>query len=177
MSPDRTFNRVMSFLRADDRPSGGLQILRMDTVVPVTLAQTFAFFADAANLERLTPPWINFRILTPRPIVMREGAVIDYRIALYGLPMPWRTRIDAWEPGVRFVDRQVAGPYRWWRHEHRFEAIDGGTRIIDQVEYAPRAAMISGPLVRRDVGRIFAFRQGVLAQLLLAEPGHARIPA
>ena len=79
MSPDRTFDRVMDFLAADDRPIGSLQTLRMDTIVPVPLAQTFAFFADAANLERLTPPWINFRILTPRPIVMHEGAVIDYR--------------------------------------------------------------------------------------------------
>ena len=93
--------------------------------MPAPLDETFAFFADAANLERLTPPWINFRIRTPRPIVMREGAVIDYRIGLYGLPMPWRTRIDVWEPGVRFVDRQVAGPYRWWRHEHLFECSDG----------------------------------------------------
>jgi ligand-binding SRPBCC domain-containing protein len=176
MSPDRTLDRVMNFLAADDRPTFGLQRLRMETIVPVPLAQAFAFFADAANLERLTPPWINFRILTPRPIVLRAGAVIDYRIALYGLPIPWRTRIDAWEPGVRFVDRQVVGPYRWWRHEHRFESVHGGTRIIDQVEYAPRAAMISSWLVRRDVGRIFAFRQGVLAELLLAEPSHARIP-
>jgi len=176
MSPDRTFERVMTFLAADDRPIGRLQTLRKDTTVPVPLAEAFAFFANAANLERLTPPWIRFRILTPRPIAMCEGAVIDYRIAVYGLPLPWRTRIDAWEPGVRFVDRQVAGPYRWWRHEHRFEAVHGGTRIIDQVEYAPRAAMISSRLVRRDLGRIFAFRQGVLAELLLAEPGHARIP-
>ena len=167
----------MKVLAANDRPIGRLQTLRMDTIVPVPVTQTFAFFADAANLERLTPRWINFRILTPRPIAMHEGAVIDYRMALYGLPMPWRTRIDSWEPGVRFVDRQIAGPYRWWRHEHLFEAVDGGTRIIDLVEYAPRAAIISSRLVRRDVGRIFAFRQGVLAQLLLAEPGHARIPA
>ena len=167
----------MDFLAADDRPISCLQTLRMDTIVPVPRAQAFAFFADAANLERLTPPWINFRILTPRPIAMQAGAVIDYSIALYGLPMPWRTRIDVWEPGVRFVDRQVAGPYRWWRHEHLFEVVDGGTRIIDQVEYAPRAAMITSRLVQRDVGRIFAFRQGVLAELLLAELGHPWIPA
>lgn len=167
----------MEFLAADDRPIGSLQTLRMDTIVPVPRAQAFAFFADAANLEHLTPPCINFRILTPRPIAMQAGAVIDYLIALYGLPMPWRTRIDVWEPDVRFVDRQVAGPYRWWRHEHLFEVVDSGTRIIDRVEYAPRAAMISSRLVRRDVGRIFAFRQGVLAQRLVATLGHAPIPA
>ena len=64
---------------------------------------------------------------------MREGLIIDYRLSLYGVPIPWRTRIDVWEPGVRFVDRQVRGPYRVWVHEHRFEAVEGGTRVMDRV--------------------------------------------
>ncbi len=113
---------------SDQRPDRGVQTLHREATVPTDLDQTFAFFADAQNLERLTPPWLSFRIATPLPIEMKEGALIDYVIELYGVPIPWRTRIDVWEPGVRFVDRQIAGPYRWWRHEHRFEALDRGTR-------------------------------------------------
>lgn len=158
----------MAMLTAGDRPASGLRNIHTETVVHADLDTTFAFFSDAANLERLTPPWINFRILSPLPIAMREGATIDYHIVLYGLPIPWRTRIDVWEPGRRFVDRQIAGPYRWWRHEHRFESHPEGTRVIDDVEYAPRFAALSARLVARDVGRIFAFRQRVLASLIAA---------
>jgi len=125
----------------------------------------FAFFADASNLERLTPPWLKFRILTPMPVVMGPGVEIDYRIGIYGLPIPWRSRIDVWEPGVRFIDRQLVGPYRWWRHEHRFEAVAGGTLVVDHVEYVPRAAWISAGLVRRDLERIFVYRQNALRQI------------
>jgi ligand-binding SRPBCC domain-containing protein len=160
------FTGLIGALAADARPGNGVHTLYRETVVAAALDDTFAFFADAANLERLTPPWINFRIRTKRPIAMNEGAVIDYLIGLYGLPIPWRTRIDVWEPGVRFVDRQVAGPYRWWRHEHRFEREGNGTRVIDHVEFVPRAAWLSARLVRRDVERIFAFRQDALPRLL-----------
>jgi ligand-binding SRPBCC domain-containing protein len=132
------------------------------------LVETFAFFSDAGNLERLTPPWLNFRILTPRPIAMGVGTLIDYRIVLYGVPIPWQTRIDVWEPGVRFVDRQLSGPYLWWHHEHRFDAVEGGTRVTDRVEYVPRLRWVSSPFVRRDVERIFAYRQEILPSLLTA---------
>ena len=159
----------------DHSPRIGVQRLDSETVVPVDLEHAFAFFSDARNLERMTPPWLNFQITTPAPVVMTEGTLIDYRISLYGVPIPWRTRIDVWEPGVRFVDRQIAGPYLWWRHEHLFERVDGGTRVIDRVDYVPRAAALSLWLVRRDVGRIFAFRQRVLAQLLAGEPAAARL--
>lgn len=137
--------------------------------MPLGLDETFAFFSDAGNLERLTPPWLNFKILTPRPIAMREGTLIDYRIVLYGIPIPWRTRIDVWEPGVRFVDRQLSGPYLWWHHEHRFDAVEGGTRVTDHVEYLPRMRWVSRGLVRRDVERIFGYRQEILPALLTAE--------
>jgi ligand-binding SRPBCC domain-containing protein len=96
---------------------------------------------------------------------MREGLLIEYEISLYGLPIPWLTRIDVWEPGVRFVDRQVRGPYRWWYHEHRFEPARGGTRVIDDVEFVPRFAWLTRGKVQRDVERIFSFRQETLATL------------
>jgi ligand-binding SRPBCC domain-containing protein len=155
------------------RPSLVSQLHR-ETVVPLDLESTFSFFADARNLERLTPSWLNFRILTPLPIAMHEGTIIDYRIVLYGIPIPWKTRIDVWEPGKRFVDRQISGPYVWWHHEHRFEATAEGTRVIDHVEYVPRMRWISGPIVRRDVERIFTYRQQVLPDLLIAEASQRR---
>jgi len=130
------------------------------------LAETFAFFSDATNLERLTPPWLSFKIRTPQPIVMGEGTIIDYRVSLRGLPMRWRSRIDLWEPGVRFVDRQIAGPYRWWRHEHRFEAVPRGTQVIDYVEYLPRLRVLSRRLVERDLARIFDYRREALQRIL-----------
>jgi ligand-binding SRPBCC domain-containing protein len=144
------------------RPTRGIAHLHKETVIPASLEETFAFFSDAANLEDLTPDWLNFRILTPLPIAMRQGAEIRYRIVLYGIPIPWTTRIEVWEPGVRFVDRQTSGPYRCWRHEHRFETVPGGTRVVDDVEYVPRLRWLTQWKVQRDVERIFAYRAGAL---------------
>ena len=154
-------------LGARERPDGPLLHLHRAAVVPASLEETFAFFSDASNLERLTPPWLAFRIRTPLPIVMREGAIIDYRISLRGLPLPWRSRIDVWEPGVRFVDRQLVGPYLWWRHEHRFSEIDGGTRVVDDIEYLPRMRGFSRRLVERDLTRIFDYRYDSLQQIFM----------
>ena len=154
-----------SLLAAAPCAPNRLSTLYRETLVPAGIAETFAFFADAANLERLTPPWLNFTILTPPPLTMRAGLEIEYRIRLYGLPIPWRSAIDVWEPGVRFVDRQLVGPYLWWHHDHRFEATTGGTRVIDRVDYAPRARWVSGGLVRRDLERIFTHRQHTLRQI------------
>lgn len=162
-------DRVARLLRlqADPvRPADGLDFVHSDIVVAAPPASTFEFFGNAANLQRLTPPWLDFEIRTEMPVTMREGQEIEYRIGLYGVPLPWLTRIDVWEPGVRFVDRQVAGPYRWWRHEHRFEPAEGGgTRVVDHVEFKPRARWISRMLVRRDVTRIFNYRRRMLQQM------------
>jgi ligand-binding SRPBCC domain-containing protein len=147
------------------RPIRGISHLHTETVVPASLEETFVFFSNAANLERLTPPWLNFRILTPQPIAMRRGVEIDYRIVLYGVPIRWRSVIDVWEPGVRFVDRQVRGPYRWWHHEHRFVSVAGGTCVIDDVEYLPRVAWLTRWRVQQDVERIFAYRADALKTL------------
>jgi ligand-binding SRPBCC domain-containing protein len=134
-------------------------------VVPAPLDAAFAFFSDASNLQQLTPSWLQFSIVTPLPIMMRVGLEIDYRIRLYGVPLAWTSRIDVWEPEYRVVDRQIAGPYLWWRHEHRFESAGGATRVIDEVEYVPRAAWMTARMVRRDVERIFRYRQGALQQI------------
>ena len=126
----------------------------------------FRFFADAFNLETLTPPWLKFEVLTPRPIVMHVGLQIDYRLRLRGLPMRWRSEITAWEPPGRFVDEQRRGPYRTWIHEHTFEERDGGTLARDRVQYAVIGGRLINTLfVRRDVERIFHFRREKLREL------------
>ena len=99
----------------------------------------FPFFADAHNLERITPPWLRFRVLTPAPIAMGEGALIDYRLRLHGLPLRLADRITGWEPPHEFVDEQLRGPYRLWRHLPHVRADgDGGTIARDRVEYRIR---------------------------------------
>jgi ligand-binding SRPBCC domain-containing protein len=148
----------------EERPRGATRLHR-DTLVQAPLDEVFGFFADAANLEQLTPPWLHFSIRTPLPVIMRAGLEIDYRISLYGVPFIWCSRIDVWEPGVRFVDRQIIGPYLWWRHEHRFERAGHDTRVIDDVEFLPRAAWMSARFVRHDVERIFNYRQAALQHI------------
>lgn len=145
--------------------------MHRETLVHAPLTQAFAFFADAGNLERLTPSWLRFSIRTAMPTVMRVGLEIEYRIYLYGFPIRWVSVIDVWEPGERFVDRQLTGPYVWWRHEHRFEASGEATRVIDDVEYLSRAAWMTGRVVKRDIERIFDYRQAALQRIFRA-PGN-----
>ena len=140
--------------------------LRTTVWLPKPLGEVFPFFADAANLEVLTPPWVNFRIRSPLPIEMREGAFIDYTIRVHGLPLRWRTKITVWEPPYRFVDEQVSGPYSRWVHEHRFCEEDGKTLCEDHVSYAPIGGSLMDRLfVGRDVRRIFDYRQQRLAEI------------
>jgi ligand-binding SRPBCC domain-containing protein len=142
---------------------------RLDSEIwlPRPLEEVFAFFSDAGNLEELTPPWLRFEILTPRPIEMRVGALIDYRLRVRLLPLRWRSEITVWDPPRRFVDEQVRGPYRRWRHEHVFRERDGGTLVEDHVEYAVLGgALVDRLLVRRDVEKIFAYRRERLADLM-----------
>jgi len=130
----------------------------------------FAFFADAGNLEAITPPWLGFEIVTPRPIEMQVGTLIEYRLRLHGLPIHWLTRIEVWEPGLRFVDQQLRGPYALWHHTHEFTAApDGaGTVMRDTVRYAlpcgPLGELAHRLVVRRDLDRIFAFRAEEVAR-------------
>lgn len=143
---------------------------RSEQVVRRPLGEVFAFFADARNLEAITPEFLRFRILTPLPIAMRPGVHIDYRLSLFGVPFHWRTRIEAWEPGRRFVDVQERGPYRLWHHTHEFEAVPEGTRMRDTVRYAlplgPAGRFAHAIFVRRQVEAIFAHRRRAIGSLL-----------
>jgi ligand-binding SRPBCC domain-containing protein len=142
------------------------RILRSEIWLPRPLEETFAFFADAANLQTITPGWLDFTILTPRPIQMRVGALIDYRLRVRGFPIRWQSEITAWEPPHRFVDEQRRGPYRLWVHEHHFETRDSGTQVADLVRYAaPGGRLVDWLFVRRDVERIFKFRRETLLTL------------
>ena len=137
--------------------------------LPRSRADVFPFFADAGNLEKLTPPWVHFKILTPRPIAMRAGALIDYQLRVRGLPLRWRTVITAWEPPHWFQDKQMRGPYRQWIHTHELVEQDGGTLCRDRVEYAVWGGwLINAWWVRPDVEKIFAYRREILQQLFPA---------
>ncbi|MHC4136210.1 MAG: SRPBCC family protein [Planctomycetota bacterium] len=130
--------------------------------------EIFAFFADASNLARITPDFLHFTILTPMPLEVGAGALIDYRLRLFGIPFRWRTRIEAFEPPERFSDIQARGPYRSWHHMHEFEERDGGTLMRDTVDYelplGPLGAVAHALFVRRSVARIFDHRREVLAR-------------
>jgi hypothetical protein len=143
------------------------------------LPEVFGFFSDAANLDALTPPFLHFRILTPMPIELRAGARLDYQLSLFGVPVRWRTRITAWQPGERFVDEQESGPYAIWRHTHEFEARGSSTLMRDVVDYSlplgPAGAVAHALFVRRTLERIFDFRRDAVARLL--EHSRAEPPA
>jgi ligand-binding SRPBCC domain-containing protein len=152
---------------------GGYHEIERAQLVPQTVDDAFAFFADAFNLEAITPPWLRFRILTPRPIDMREGALIDYRLSLHGVPCRWHTRIDVWLPGRRFVDRQISGPFRTWEHTHTFERRPGGTLIRDHVLYrmplGPLGEIARRVLIGRDLERIFDYRHSAVERMLVGQ--------
>jgi ligand-binding SRPBCC domain-containing protein len=133
--------------------------------------EVFLFFADAENLARITPPWLDFSILTPLPIEMRQGAMIDYRLKLHRIPLRWRTEITAWEPPHRFVDSQVQGPYRCWVHEHVLEPRNRGTLMRDRITFRSRGPSLIIPLlhclfVNRSVMKVFAYRRTGLQAML-----------
>lgn len=147
-----------------------VHVLEREQLLPVSADAAWAFFQDAHNLEVITPPSLRFEVLGPRPIEMRAGALIEYRLRLHGVPVRWLTCIDEWEPGRRFVDRQVRGPYRLWHHTHEFEDRPGGTLMRDRVRYrlpfGALGALAHVAFVRRDLERIFDFRRAQVTRRL-----------
>ena len=138
--------------------------------LPRPREEVFRFFSDAGNLQRITPPFLHFQVLTRAPIAMRQGALIDYRLKLHGIPMRLRSEITAWEPPVRFADVQVRGPYAEWNHTHTFEEEEGGTMVRDVVRYRLRGPAFASRLINRllvapDTRRIFEFRHTALEEI------------
>lgn len=144
--------------------------LNSELLVNRPIVEVFDFFSKAENLDSVTPPWIRFRILTPLPVDMKKGTLIDYRLRIYGMPFQWRTEITEWDPPHTFTDTQIRGPYRRWVHRHLFEEKDGGTLMIDRVEYSIPGwllePLIHWLLVRRNIKKIFAFRRGRFKEIL-----------
>jgi ligand-binding SRPBCC domain-containing protein len=144
--------------------------LQRSQLVDRPLDEVFAFFAEAQNLERITPPWLRFELTGNGPADMNVGTLIDYRLHVHRVPIRWRSRIEEWSPGRCFVDRQLRGPYRLWHHRHTFSQEGDGTLVEDQVTYAlplGRLGDIAHPLfVRRDLERIFDHRHRAVKQIL-----------
>lgn len=150
--------------------AGQEYVLRREQEVRAPLARVFEFFSDARNLGELTPPWLAFELISSAPIEMRAGLVIEYRLRVRGLPLRWASRIDHWDPGRAFVDTQLRGPYRSWVHTHEFDGDARTTLIRDTVRYTlplgPLGGLVHRIVVRRDVERIFDYRQARTAALL-----------
>jgi hypothetical protein len=147
-----------------------VHLLERRQLLEQPLEDVFDFFAEARNLERITPPWLSFEVVAPEPVQMATGTLIGYRLRLHGLPLRWTSRIEAWKPGSGFIDRQVLGPYGLWHHQHSFERTGRGTLIGDRVHYGmPLGPLgeIAHPLfVRGDLERIFDFRQAAVEEAL-----------
>jgi ligand-binding SRPBCC domain-containing protein len=130
------------------------------------LREVFPFFADPRNLEAITPPWLRFELKARGNLEMHRGLKIDYRLRLHGVPFSWQSEITVWDPPLRFVDEQVHGPYRLWRHDHRFEEKDGRTLVRDHVDYAvPGGWLVQKLAVGRKLRRIFEFRRRTLEEI------------
>jgi ligand-binding SRPBCC domain-containing protein len=144
-----------------------------EAILPRPREEVFAFFSDAANLQRITPPELGFRILSPLPIAMQPGALIRYQLRLFGVPFRWRTRITRWDPHTGFVDAQESGPYELWEHSHYFEDAPGGTRMRDEVRYAlPLQPLgeLAHPIVGRQLDRIFGYRTDAMHEIFGVSP-------
>ena len=155
---------MISFNPSPDRP----RAIRLTASIHIRspVDAVFEFFADASNLEVITPPWLGFRIDTPLPITMEAGIRIDYRLRLRSFPVRWQTEISDWNPPNMFIDRQRKGPYRLWEHTHRFEPYEDGTHVIDSVDYiVPGGCPVERVFVRPQLRKIFAYRHNKIAVL------------
>ena len=143
--------------------------LRKEQFIARPLEEVFAFFSQPENLERITPKKLGFNIITPKPIEMRAGALIDYTVRTLGVPLRWTTLIAEYDPPRKFVDAQLRGPYSFWHHTHRFEAVEGGTLIMDEVRYGlpfgPLGRLAHALVVRRELEKIFGYRERVIGEI------------
>lgn len=151
------------------------RIMIREQVIPAPIEAVAARFADVENLEAITPPWLNFRILSETPVIMATGTIIEHRLRLHGVPIRWRTLINEWDPPHGFTDTQLRGPFATWIHTHRFTPVEGGTLARDHVRYrvgyGPIGDLALHLFVARDVERIFDYRRDAILRLLTTPAG------
>lgn len=149
-------------------------LLKLSQIVDEPLESVFSFFAKPENLAEMTPPWLDFKILTPSPILMEKGAIIDYQIGLGPLPTRWRTLISNFEPSRSFVDEQLNGPYSFWHHTHRFESVAKGTLLTDEVRYLLPLGFLGdlahSIMIKRQLKKIFTHRHAVMCEKFGGDP-------
>jgi len=149
--------------------SGGHQVLFAEQYLPIKKEDAFPFFSEAKNLEKITPPLLNFQVKAMSTPEIAAGTLIDYRLKIRGVPAGWRTLIEDWNPPHQFVDRQLKGPYKVWHHRHLFEGLGPGVLMRDIVRYkVPMGILgqlVAGSFVRGDVEKIFAYRRTFLQGL------------
>ncbi len=148
---------------------GKLHVLQREQLIPCPVEQVFEFFAEVRNLETITPPWLNFKILSRLPVEMRQGAEIEYQLSWRFIGLHWKTVIREWNPPDSFVDVQLRGPYKVWEHTHSFRSDNGGTRMLDTVRYELPLGFLGSLAhavkVRRDLDGIFDFRAATIGRL------------
>lgn len=144
-------------------------ILKRETILNLPVNEVFDFFSKAENLDKITPPVLGFRIITPLPVDMKKGTLIDYKIKLNGIPFDWKTEITEWEPPFYFTDTQIKGPYKMWVHQHRFEDQNGRTKMTDIVNYLSPGGFFEfiphNLIVKNKVEYIFDYRGKILAEI------------
>jgi ligand-binding SRPBCC domain-containing protein len=165
----RAANAILGGDKREPAPGARTYVLESQHAVKAPLAEVFLFFEAPENLAKLTPPSMGFRILRIENLPMRAGTQIEYEIRPFGVPQRWETEIVEYEPGRRFVDLQTRGPYRYWRHEHSFDEIDGVTVMNDRVEYqlplGPIGRLANALVVRRELQRIFDYREQAIDEI------------
>ena len=144
-------------------------VLQRKQFISCSRSEIFAFFCDAKNLQRITPASLQFQIVQPKGVAVHEGMLIDYKLRLFGVPFHWQSRIESFEPGERFVDVQLHGPYRVWRHLHEFRDVPGGTEMLDRVDYSlplgPLGSFGHWAFVQRILGHIFDYRREAIESI------------
>ncbi len=146
-----------------------MKLYRLHTVqdLRISIGEAWDFFSDPRNLAKITPKHLSFNILSELPEKMYAGMIIEYTIKpIAGIPVHWITEITQVREKEFFIDEQRAGPYKFWHHQHRFEAIDSGTRMHDTVHYAIPFGIFgkiaNSLFVRRQVKMIFDYRYSFL---------------
>ena len=148
-----------------------MKVFRLEAkqLIHKPLEEVFGFFSRPENLVKITPAKLHFKILTPSPLEMKQGALIDYTIKMFKVPIHWRTLITTYEPPFRFVDVQIKGPYSFWHHTHIFKEVSDGVEIYDEVHYSIPFGLLGKILhtlwIKKDLNNIFEHRRGVIEDL------------